>query len=72
MSHFFNYLFPFLYNSVPDPDLDIRGGGWGGVQKFFFWPFGPQFGLKIRVGTKGGGGGGGGHPDPSTGSGTVI
>ena len=43
---------------MPDPDLDIRGGGWGGLQKFFFWPFGPQFGLKIRVGTVGGGGGG--------------
>ena len=27
------------------------GGGWeGGVQKKFFHPFGPQFGLKIRWG----------------------
>ena len=24
------------------------GGGWGGVQKKCFRPFGPQFGLKIR------------------------
>ena len=31
-------------------------GGRGGLQKFFFQPFWPQFGLKIR------GGGGGGLP----------
>ena len=52
--------------SVPDPDLEISGvgrssrpldkgkwreGGWS--PKFFFRPFGPQFGLKI---TEGGGG----------------
>ena len=48
-----------LLLSVPDPDLGIRGGGggWssrpldeggGGLQKQFFRPFGPQFGLKIR------------------------
>ena len=30
-----------------------------GLQKNFFWPFGPLFGLKIR-----GGGGGGGLPGP--------
>ena len=34
---------------VPDPDLEIRGrGGRGGLQKIFFQPFWPQFGLKIR------------------------
>ena len=43
---------------MPDPDLEIRGGGYpdslirgegGDLQKnFFFRPFGPQFGLKIR------------------------
>ena len=44
---------------MPDPDLEIRGGGGyrdslirgegGDLQKkFFFRPFGPQFGLKIR------------------------
>ena len=35
------------------------GGGWAliaGLQKNFFGPFGPQFGLKIR---------GDGHQDPS-------
>ena len=40
---------------MPDLDLEIRGGshpeplirGGGGLQKKFFWPFGPQFGLKI-------------------------
>ena len=55
--------------TVPDPDLEIRGGrqssrplgkgggggGGGGNQKTFFWPFGPQFGLKLR---------GGGPPGP--------
>ena len=42
---------------MPDPDFEIRGGGgrgssWGGgsLQKKFVWPFGPQFGLKIRGG----------------------
>ena len=44
---------------MPDTDLEIRGGGgWssrGGasLQKKFFWPFGPQFGLKIRAGEAG-------------------
>ena len=44
-------------HTVAVPDLQIRGGGqssrpWdkggGGLQKDFFRPFGPQFGLKIR------------------------
>ena len=58
---------------MPDPDVEIRGvgkgrssrpldkgggGGWA-VSNNFFWPFGPQFGPKIR---------GGGPPGPSTGS----
>ena len=34
--------------TVPDPDLQIRGGP--GLQKKFFWPFRPQFSLKIRGG----------------------
>ena len=38
---------------MPDPDLEIGGGG-GPSTKNFFLPFTPQFGLKIR----GGGGGG--------------
>ena len=39
---------------MPDPDLDIRGGGHpdpeirGVVPKNCFREFGPQFGLKIR------------------------
>ena len=37
---------------MPDPDLEMTGGGgWGGgvrSPKKFFWPFGPQFGLKMR------------------------
>ena len=41
--------------TVPDPDLQIRGGP--GLQKKFFWPFRPQVSLKIR-----GGGGGQGVP----------
>ena len=43
--------------SVPHLDLEIRGGGHpeGGssLKKKFFWPFGPQFGLKIRAGEAG-------------------
>ena len=35
---------------MPDPDLDIRGGGGTGLKNNFFRPFGPQFGLKIRGG----------------------
>ena len=38
--------------TVPDPDLEIKGGGGKGrgadLRKNFFRPFGPQFGLKIR------------------------
>ena len=30
------------------PDPEIRGEGGGGLQKKFFQPFRPQFGLKIR------------------------
>ena len=40
---------------MPDPDLEIRGRGWGeggggSVPKKFFGIFGPQFGLNIRGG----------------------
>ena len=59
--------------TVPDPDLEIRGGrqssrplgkgGGGDLQKTFFWPFGPQFGLKLR-------GGGAGPLGPFPGSAT--
>ena len=49
---------------MPDPDLETRDGGQlsrpldngePGLQKNFFRPFGPQFGLKVRggVGTPG-------------------
>ena len=34
---------------MADPDLQIRGEGEGRSQQFFR-SFGPQFGLKIRVG----------------------
>ena len=51
-----------LYKTVTAPDLQIRGepshpdpeitgggrGGWGGLKKKMFQPFGPQFGLTIR------------------------
>ena len=37
------------------PDPEIRGGGGAGLPKFF-WPFGPQFGLKIQLYEAGGGG----------------
>ena len=48
----------FLRRAMPDPDLEIRearsfrppGGVGGGLQKFFFRPFKPHFGLKIRRG----------------------
>ena len=37
---------------MPDPDLEIRGRGGEGrggrSPKRIFWPFEPQFGLKIR------------------------
>ena len=50
-----------LANPVPDPDIEIsggpghpdpkiRGGGEACLPKEFFWPFGPQFGPKIRGG----------------------
>ena len=35
-------------NTVPDPDLEVRGGGGAVSEKKFFQPFRPQFGLKIR------------------------
>ena len=37
---------------MPDPDLEIRGRGWGGdgLPKNVFRPFGPQFGPKISGG----------------------
>ena len=51
---------------MPDPDLEMGGGGGGAgppdskirvgegvgssLQKKIFWPFRPQFGLKIREG----------------------
>ena len=48
------------HTSVPDPDLEIRRGAWssrpldkgggGGLPKKIFWPFGPQFDLKISAG----------------------
>ena len=39
---------------MPDPDLEIRWGGGGGLPKFF-WPFGPQFGQNMREEEGGGG-----------------
>ena len=47
------------------PDPEISGGGGGGGLRIFFWPFGPQFGLRIWWG------GGGAAPGPSLGSATV-
>ena len=40
----------------PDPDIRWVGAGVGvsGLKKKLFWPFGPQFGLKIRGGGRGG------------------
>ena len=49
-----------LYSAVLDPDLEITGGGRVGVgerpvsKKKVFWPFEPQFGLKIRGGGRAG------------------
>lgn len=57
------------HSPVPDLDLETwRGGGagGGGVSKLFFRPFGPYFGLKIRVG------GGRASPGPSPGSANVL
>ena len=34
--------------TAPDPDPEIRGEGGGGLQKTFFRPFGPHFGLRLR------------------------
>ena len=48
--------------ALPDPELEIRGEGGGGLPKNFFRPFEPQFGLKRS------GGGGGVPPGPSHGS----
>ena len=45
--------------TMADPDLEIRRGG-SGLQKNFFWPFGPQFGPRNK--------GGPGPPGPSPGS----
>ena len=55
-------LSPSFTITVPDPDLEMGGGGQssrlldrgGRSPKNFFLPFGPQFGIKIW----GGGGGG--------------
>ena len=41
------------YNT--DPEIRLMPGL---KKKIYFWPFGPQFGLKIRVGGWRGGGGG--------------
>ena len=51
---------------MPDPDLEKREGreGGSGQKKFFFRPFGPQFGLNIRRRA--------GPPGPSPGSATVY
>ena len=43
----------FMSLAVPDPDLEIKGGGgqvgrWERFPKKISPPFGPQFGLKIR------------------------
>ena len=55
-------------SAAADPDLQIRKGGPGHPDpeiggsrfpKIFFWPLGPQIGLKIM-----GGGGGAGAPAP--------
>ena len=64
---------------MADPHLQIGGGGgWGGgnsdpeiregpvSKKILFWPFGPQFGLKIRAGR----GKAGRRANPSPGSAT--
>ena len=52
--------------NLGDSQLAVQGG-WGGgkasLQKNIFWPFEPQFGLKIR---------GGGVLGPSPGSATVL
>ena len=49
----------FTDDVLPDPDLEIRPGGWGGGGTF-----GPQFGLKIRRVAA--------PPGPSRGSATMM
>ena len=40
------YIISFLVpRTVPDPDVEMRGGG--DLRKNFFRPFGPQRGLKL-------------------------
>ena len=38
----------FCFFSVADPDFEMRGEGGGRSPRKIFWPFGPQFRLKIR------------------------
>ena len=48
---------------MPDPHLEIKGGGGGGLPQLkFFPPFGPQFSLQIRRDS----------PGPSPGSATEV
>ena len=54
----------FCFFSVADPDFEMRGEGGGWSPRKIFWPFGPQFGLKIR--------GELGPPGPFPGSVTVF
>ena len=72
-------MFSGVVNTVPDPELEMGGGGrgleWatviqtlrkgGAVSEKFFSTVGHQYGLKIK-------GGGGGSLDPSPGSVTAI
>ena len=39
-----------VFRHVPDPDLEITGGGGGAPPRNFLGLFRPQFGLKIRGG----------------------
>ena len=41
-------------SAVPNPDLEIKGGGGAVFQKKFFPLFGPQFSLKTRGEGRGG------------------
>ena len=66
-------VFSGVVNTVPDPELEIGGGGSGypdpeirgraGLPQFFFRPVGHQYGLKIR---------GTAPPGPSPASATAI